>query len=54
MENKRIKDHILQTWGVMTSHKRSIVDKICWKLPSIALVIGAIHEKGVKEVRSHI
>ena len=36
---------MLIPWGVMTSHKRSIIDKTCWKLTNIALVIDAIHEK---------
>ena len=40
--------------GVMTSHKRSIIDETCWKLTNIALVIVAIHEKVIKEERSHI
>jgi hypothetical protein len=45
---------MLIPWGVMTSHKRSIIDKTCWKLTNIAMVIVAIHEKVIKEERSHI
>ena len=39
---------MLIPWGVMTSHKRSIIDKTCWKLTNIALVIVAVHEKSNK------
>ena len=45
---------MLIPWGVMTLHKKSIVDKIYWKLTNIALVIDAIHEKVIKKERSHI
>jgi hypothetical protein len=40
-------------WGVMTSRRGSIVDKIYWKLTNIALVIDAIHERLIKEERIH-
>lgn len=54
-ENKEGKHHMLIPWGVITTHKRSIVDKICWKLTNIALVIGAIREKSNKGTEvSHI
>ena len=36
---------MLIPWGVITLHKKSIVDKIYWRLTNIALVIDAIHEK---------
>ena len=39
---------MLIPWGVMTSHKRSIIDKTCWKLTNIVLVIVAIHENNNK------
>ena len=45
---------MLIPWGVMTSHKRSIIDKTCWKLTNIVLVIVATHEKVIEEERSHI
>ena len=46
---------MLIPWGVMmTSHKRSIINKICWRLTNITLVIEEIHEKVIKKERSHI
>ena len=38
----------------MTSHKRRVIDKICWKITNIALVIEAIHERIIKEEEFHI
>ena len=39
------KDHILILWGVMASHIRSMMNKICWELTKIVLVIVAINRK---------
>jgi hypothetical protein len=36
------------------TYKRSIIDKIYWRLTNKALVIDAIHEKVIKKERSHI
>ena len=49
-----IKVHMLIPWGVMTSHIRSIIGKIHWKLANIALVIDAIHERIIREEIFHI
>ena len=45
---------MLIPWGVITSHVRSMMNKIYWDLTNVALVIDAIHEKVIKEERSHI
>ena len=45
---------MLIPWGVITSHISGMMNKICWHLTNIALVIDAIHEKVIKEERSHI
>ena len=45
---------MLIPWGVMTSHKRSIIDKKCCKLTNIELLIDTIHEKVITKERSHI
>jgi hypothetical protein len=45
---------MLITWGVMTSYTKSIVGKIYWELANIVLVIEAIHERIIREEKSHI
>ena len=34
---------MLIPWGVMTSHRKSMIDKSCWELTNIVLVIDTIH-----------
>jgi len=42
---KRNKEIIWILWRVMTSHIKSMMNKNCWELTSIVLVIVAINRK---------
>ena len=42
---KRNKEIILILWRVMTSHIKSMMNKSCWELTNIVLVIVAINRK---------
>ena len=52
---KRIKEFILISVKVMTSHRKTMMIKSCWELADIALVIVAINRKVIRKERfSHI
>ena len=42
---KRNKEIIWISWRVMSSHRKSMMNKSCWELTNIVLVIVAINRK---------